>query len=154
MLVSIYSLNCLHMWIKLFRSIFLLKFGYLLDCHMRINWNSVVKLNCWSWELGLLVKIEFLFFCAIFGNLIDRVITEHLKFYLLFSLKSWHKRMRFWVTQRSVKYMINTARMRLKREWVVVVVPMTHSTYSNPSSVAAHLVVSFPPPTSFRFIVL
>lgn len=49
------------------------------------------------------------------------------------------------MTQRSVKYMINTARMRLKREWVVVVVPMTHSTYSNPSSVAAHLVVSLPP---------
>lgn len=43
----------------------------------------------------LLVKIEFLFFCAIFGNLIDSVITEHVKFYLLFSLKSWHKRMRF-----------------------------------------------------------
>lgn len=57
------------------------------------------------------------------------------------------------MTQRSVKYMINTARMRLKREWVVVVVPMTHSTYSNPSSVAAHLVVSFPL-NLFRFIVM
>lgn len=132
-IVCIYGSNCLD-----------LSFFYSLDIYwiatlvlietVLLNWTAG------AWNFVLLVKIEF--FCAVFVNLIVSVVAEHVKFYLLFSLKSWHKLMRFWVTQRNVRYMINMARMRWRREWVVVVVHTTHSTYSNPSLVAAHSVVS------------
>lgn len=61
----------------------------------------------------------------------------------MFSLKSLPKHTRFWVTQRSVRYMTSMVRMLSRREWVAEVVAMTLLTSSNPSLVATPLVVRF-----------
>lgn len=59
---SIYSLNCLHMWIKLFRSIFLLKFGYYWIATRGLIETVLLSSTAGAENFVLLVKIEFLFF--------------------------------------------------------------------------------------------
>ena len=57
-------------------------------------------------------------------------------FVIVCSLRRWLKLMRFWVTLRNVKSMINMVKMHSRKEWVVA---MIHLTSSSLSLVAAHL---------------
>lgn len=49
------------------------------------------------------------------------------------------------MTQRSVRFMISTVKMLLRKEWVVEVGHMTHLTYSSRSLVVVDLAVCFQP---------